>query len=824
MASTFTGDDLYSGLIARGFGPAQAAALAGNAQQESSFNSQAWNAPYGAGGLWQWRGPRLQALEAFAQQQGKAVGDPDVQMDFLKQEMNGPEAGNSKAFLSAQDVPSANAALKGYLRYGDNESGNRLGYSMAFAGKQPTQQGDPSGALDAIFGPDQPAESSAAPNATPAAAQPDPATSQALESIFGPDASSGLPPVGTPAYVKAIAERMKEGKPVPQPATPPPGIATPPDVIPDWLRAFTSHTVESIPVAGAGARAARNTLIGPGAEAQMEGIEQQASNTAPAAAVAGNVFGAVAPLALAGTTGIGARLLGMSGGLPARIGMGALSSGAISGADTAARGGTTQQVTQNALTGAAVGGALPIAGKAIGAGWNAFMGPTGETMVANAMKADQNAPSQVNQLLTARGPGATVADLGPNTQSLAAGIASLPGEAQGIVVNNLKARAADTGARLAQDVSGTIGQGQPIGALTDQIVAQQKAAAAPLYAAVRGQPVQPTASLNAIAATPLGKQAFQQAATMMQNDGLRPNSTVALYDYAKQALDDIAEQAQRTGANNQARQATQMAASLRGEVDAQVPAYAQARDAFAGPAKVLDAVQQGQKVFSSATSPEDLQTAWNSMSSSERDGLLAGAQAAVQKAIGSARTDAAGVKSLFDSNYGKEKLAILVGQPQADQITNALERERVFSDTSGRVTRNSMTASNLAQQKAVNPDLAVPNKLLPQSTIGLILSGLEKARGALTGAYRNAQNVKAANLLTGPATPGSAQAIASGAAPANALLAPASGAILAQKSGMQVPNPLQWAQPAINALTGNIVVPPGIPHVIVRGANVASGL
>src|SRR6185437_15546478 len=157
------------------------------------------------------------------------------------------------------------------------------------------------------------------------------------------------------------------------------------------------------------------------------------------------------------------------------------SGAAISGADTLARGGTTQQAQNNALLGGAVGAVAPtalgLAGKALGGIKNAFLGPSAPKMLSNALVADQNAPEAVNALLQQRGPDATVADLGANTQGLAGGLASLPGKAQSIVVNNLKARAAQTGARLAQDVAGTIGQGQPIGALTDQIIAGQQAAA-----------------------------------------------------------------------------------------------------------------------------------------------------------------------------------------------------------------------------------------------------------------------------------------------------------------------------------------------------------
>lgn len=123
---------IYDGLLQRGFTPVQAAALAGNMRQESSFNPASWNEKEGAGGLLQWRNDRLAALQSMAASEGKDWTDPDVQMDFIAREMTGPEAHNAKGFLAADDVQNANAALKRYIRYGDNTEPVRLKYAEAF--------------------------------------------------------------------------------------------------------------------------------------------------------------------------------------------------------------------------------------------------------------------------------------------------------------------------------------------------------------------------------------------------------------------------------------------------------------------------------------------------------------------------------------------------------------------------------------------------------------------------------------------------------------------------------------------------------------------
>lgn len=879
MANSNPGKLIYDGFIARGFNPAQSAALAGNMQQESSFKPTAWNAASQAGGLMQWRLDRLAGLQSYATATGRDPADSNLQMDYVVHEMTGPEAKNSAAFLKANDVAGANAALKRYVRYGDTEAGNRLQYATNIANqvRQYDAAGNP---VEAQAPPTAPAQ--LAPAAAPAQAAPQlPAGNDdaLLAKYLGGDTGSPAAPApaqGTaaaaPSADDALLAKYLGAADAPKPdAVAAPGRA-PSDIAADPMRrqsaaapaspqpgsqsavpfmdpvnAFANAAVDAIPIVGPtltswgnNVDAGINNLLGFQHETPEDRAKLNANNASsnPLMSGAGTVAGTVVPLMAGGALPGGARLLGMEGGLATRMAMGGLSGAAISGADTLARGGSATDAGQNALIGGAVGGAVPLVGKVVGAAKDAFLGPSAPKMVANALVADQNAPAQVNRLLQQTGPGATIADLGPNTQSLAAGMASLPGEPKTIVVNNLKARSADTGNRLTADVAGTIGAGQPVGALVEQLSAAQKSAADPLYAAVRDVPVQVTDDLKAVMDTPLGKRAFAKAAELAANDGkvavpttatlspqeianhvlsgtmsaadgeklilsggtttTAPKLTVGLVDYAKQALDDIASAAKRSGENNDARQASGMASRLTTATDAQIPAYAHARDAFAGPAKVKDAIEMGQGIFSKNVSPEDLQSEMAAMSASEKDGLLAGAQAAVQKAIGSARTDAAGVKSLFDSDYGKEKLALLVGKPEADKIAAAIERERVYSDTSGKAYKNSISSANLAQQKVINPDLAaIPNKMPPQTAVGALFAGIEKARGFLTSKYRGAQNVKAANMLTGgPLSPKDAAAVAGSVSPRNALMAPTSVPLALKDASTPQQNMLMWAMPS----------------------------
>ena len=148
---------LYQGLMARGFNAAQASALVGNMKQESEWNPSAPNPKEGGLGLLQWREDRKDALFNFAEVTGRSPVSPDTQMDFIVHEMRGSEAQNAGAFLSAQDIQTANQALHGYIRYGDNTEPVRLQYAQRIAGgnfsSAPVQSGGYGGARGTLTSP-----------------------------------------------------------------------------------------------------------------------------------------------------------------------------------------------------------------------------------------------------------------------------------------------------------------------------------------------------------------------------------------------------------------------------------------------------------------------------------------------------------------------------------------------------------------------------------------------------------------------------------------------------------------------------------------------
>lgn len=152
MADEQSQNPMFAGLVARGYSPIHAAALTGNMLQESGGNPAAVNPGEDAHGLLQWRQDRWQGLQDFAKTRGVAPTDFGTQLDYIGQEIGGPEAKAGSRFLAATDLPSANAALKGYIRYGDNSDTTRLNNAVGIlnqGGGATTQPGAASAAAPA---------------------------------------------------------------------------------------------------------------------------------------------------------------------------------------------------------------------------------------------------------------------------------------------------------------------------------------------------------------------------------------------------------------------------------------------------------------------------------------------------------------------------------------------------------------------------------------------------------------------------------------------------------------------------------------------------
>ena len=110
---------IYDYLLRKGVPPVGAAAILGNIQAESSFNSSSVNSS-GYSGLCQWGDERLSNLRSLASARGKDWTDVEIQLDFLWQELSDSYSSVKDVIMSATQESDMEYATWYFGRYYEN--------------------------------------------------------------------------------------------------------------------------------------------------------------------------------------------------------------------------------------------------------------------------------------------------------------------------------------------------------------------------------------------------------------------------------------------------------------------------------------------------------------------------------------------------------------------------------------------------------------------------------------------------------------------------------------------------------------------------------
>lgn len=157
-------DEIRAGLIARGLPEHVADGFVMNFQDESGLNpginetNPTVPGSRGGFGLAQWTGPRRRQLEEFAASRGANVADPNLQLDFLMTELQGPESKAAQQIFGAKDAGQAGAAIvNSFLRPAESHRRSREARYTGGGGMSPQGQplpvtGGGSGVVAALAG------------------------------------------------------------------------------------------------------------------------------------------------------------------------------------------------------------------------------------------------------------------------------------------------------------------------------------------------------------------------------------------------------------------------------------------------------------------------------------------------------------------------------------------------------------------------------------------------------------------------------------------------------------------------------------------------
>lgn len=506
--------------------------------------------------------------------------------------------------------------------------------------------------------------------------------------------------------------------------------------------------------AGAALSAAAHPITGVGNEGETFGerytknlkreqeIARQAEKEKPAMSTALQLGGGVASTLPLAMTGVGARVLGLTGGnLPSQMVRGAVSNAGISAADAVARG---NDPATSGVIGGAAGALAPPAGRLIGAAVapvvnsaRGIMNPTGEAArrVATGLERDITSGTvgltpQEFQAAAAAGTPVNLMDAGGETvRSLARSAANTSPEGRAVLNRAIDDRFETQGNRITDWLRTTFNypNADAQRAALDQA---NRAATGPAYTLARQasdarnpaglwspELERLTSSPDVVQAMQSGAQSGKGRAVAEGAGGFNPGVTfdngmlnfrrgpngvpsypdLQFWDYSYRELRDAADKAFRAGSGSLGNSLKTQANLLRTELDRLAPEFGKARSTAASFFGANDALEAGQNFVTSKLSNREARQALASMTPQERQLFQDGF---VDRYIQTMRENPnrrTVVGKVGGSDAADERLAIALGPQRARELEAIMHVERVMDLARHSVQGNSTTARQLAE-------------------------------------------------------------------------------------------------------------------------------
>lgn len=462
----------------------------------------------------------------------------------------------------------------------------------------------------------------------------------------------------------------------------------------------------------------------------VQDYSKAADKEHPVAHTAGELTGGVVSTGAAGTTALGARLLGLGGTtLPGAIGRGFASGGAINAIDAAAR---EQDPLTGAGLGAGIGAAAPVVGRVVSTiarpvttAIRGLRDPAAEASrrVAGAVERDVasgTAGLTEPEFLAAQQAGHPVnlMDMGgETTRAVARSAANTSPEGRAVLNRGIDDRFENQSNRITGWLNRTFHY-PDAEAQQRAIVQAAQSANRPAYRqAINDSHAQNVrlwdADLEQIAQAPEVQNAIRLATPQLRNwavaDGLqRPvgafeiqNGRTTLrqtasgntylpglqyWDYIKRALDQMNTPTSR-----------QFSRTIRDKLDDLVPSY---RDARAGAAtffRASDALEAGQNFVTQNFANQDARLALHRMSQPERQLFQDGFVSRFMESVNQSGDRRNILNTIAHSPAHREKLEIALGPQRARELEGVLHVEQIMDRARGAVQGNSTTARQLTE-------------------------------------------------------------------------------------------------------------------------------
>lgn len=447
--------------------------------------------------------------------------------------------------------------------------------------------------------------------------------------------------------------------------------------------------------------------------------------------------------------------------------------GAITGAGEAEPGQRTEGAARGGATGTALGPAGQVATKAvsgvvskglemgrsaIGADPTKTFRDRADVKLLQALRRDGLSPKDAQdrlQAIQASGykPETIVEIGGKNTRALADVVSKYPGASQ-VAEDLAEQRMAGQAGRVISDFERVFGRRESALDVADDLINRRNLSSGPLYqqayregGVIQDPRIDKLMELNAF------KDAYKTARELAELDGVNLPANVQdlkqiggfdlrTLDYIKRGLDDVLY-VRATPISGTGKQVIAKLKEKRREfvdiVDEVGPdSYRAARQAFAGPTEVRDAIEAGQKF--TRLSPSQLERDFAKLSPAEKEGFQLGVLESIRQNVDRGADGSDALRRVWASPEKRKQLQVILGNDQFMDLSNSLARENIIRRTDVTMTRGSQTMERqLLQREFEGTDEIIP---------------LVRQRGVLGGAGEYLLRT-----LTGPGQP-TAEALA----------------------------------------------------------------
>lgn len=342
--------------------------------------------------------------------------------------------------------------------------------------------------------------------------------------------------------------------------------------------------------------------------------------------------------------------------------------------------------------------------------------PAGSRAVANRLPDD--AAAQLREAQTMGMPLA-VADLSPELQALTGSVVRKSPNARTMAENTLRPRFQGQADRARDQISRNFGAIDNPNEISDGLLETARRNAAPLYDDFRAQPARTSDELQAMLATPAGRQALANARSIAANEGRDPNAmgfdlddlgqvtlrsdpSPETLDLVKRGLDDVVSNNANQMTGRIETDAGRAVEGLRrrfvSEADRLYPQYAPARAAYAGPAAERAALQTGRDM--ARAHPRDIQSRMDRMPENQQEQFRLGQRVAMSDIVDRARMNSNPYQAVWGGGEARQRAAAVFGDEPAARFQRAFDIEDNMGSTYQEALGGSQTAPRLAADEA----------------------------------------------------------------------------------------------------------------------------